>query len=193
ALFGSWFGSYDAERALHDNDFRTRWQYVSYQARNSLVLILIPVGLMVFWRAAGQLFPILNEEWHVATGLLAMAMALTAVVLLPLAVRVILRLRPLPPGPLRDRLTAAAHRLNFRRSGLLVWDTHHGVANALVTGLVPWLRYVVFTDRLLTEFRPEEVEAVFGHEVGHVKHRHLLYYQVFLMTSAVAVVALAGV
>src|SRR5262249_3159403 len=183
ALFGSWFGSYDAERALHDNDFRTRWQYVSYQARNSLVLILIPVGLMIFWRAAGQLFPILNEEWHVATGLLAMAMALTAGVMLPLGVRGMPGFGAPSPGPRRHPLTAAARRLNFHCSDLLVWDTHHGVANALVTGLVPWLRYVVFSDRLLTEFRPEEVEAVFGHEVGHVKHRHLLYYQAFLMTS----------
>jgi STE24 endopeptidase len=30
---------------------------------------------------------------------------------------------------------------------------------------------------------PEEVEAVFGHEVGHVKHHHMVYYLVFLLAS----------
>ncbi len=50
------------------------------------------------------------------------------------------------------------------------------------------LRYVVFTDRLLSEMTPEELEAVFGHEVGHVKHRHILYYLGFLVIS-VGVVA----
>jgi STE24 endopeptidase len=60
------------------------------------------------------------------------------------------------------------------------------MANALVVGLLPWPRYVVFTDKLLEEFRPDEVEAVFGHEVGHVKHQHMLYYVVFFVLSMAA-------
>ena len=58
-----------------------------------------------------------------------------------------------------------------------------GMANAMVVGVLPWLRYVVFTDRLLEEFTADEVEAVFGHEVGHVKHRHMLYYLAFLIAE----------
>src|SRR5262249_10965962 len=38
-------------------------------------------------------------------------------------------------------------------------------------------------DRLLDELTPDEVEAVFGHEVGHVKHGHLLYYLAFMFLS----------
>jgi STE24 endopeptidase len=92
----------------------------------------------------------------------------------------------LPAGPLRDRLRVAARRLKFRCSDILQWDTHQGMANALVIGLLPWPRYVVFTDKLLDEFRPDEVEAVFGHEVGHVKHQHMLYYLVFMVASMAA-------
>jgi Zn-dependent protease with chaperone function len=61
------------------------------------------------------------------------------------------------------------------------------VANAMVIGILPLPRYVVFTDRLLSEMTTEEVEAVFGHEVGHVKHWHMLYYLAFLLTSLVVV------
>src|SRR5262249_31183013 len=86
-------------------------------------------------------------------------------------------------GPLRQRLLAASRRLRFRCSNLLVWNTHGGVANAMVAGVFPFLRYVLFTDRLLEELTPEEVEAVFGHEVGHVKHHHMLCYLVFLLAS----------
>jgi STE24 endopeptidase len=53
----------------------------------------------------------------------------------------------------------------------------------MVIGVFPWPRYVVFTDRLISEFSPDEVEAVFGHEAGHVKHRHLLKYLLFLSGS----------
>src|SRR5262249_43953260 len=47
----------------------------------------------------------------------------------------------------------------------------------------PFLRYVLFTDRLLDDLSADEVEAVFGHEIGHVKHQHMLYYLGFLLLS----------
>jgi STE24 endopeptidase len=48
------------------------------------------------------------------------------------------------------------------------------VVNAAVAGLVRRLRYVFLTDALLLRLREEEIEAVFGHEVGHVRHHHVL-------------------
>src|SRR5207237_4163358 len=39
----------------------------------------------------------------------------------------------------------------------------------------------------------DEIEAVFGHEVGHVKHRHMLYYLGFLVASVAAVWAVVAV
>ena len=57
------------------------------------------------------------------------------------------------------------------------------IANAMVTGLTPWIRYVILTDRLIDELTPDEIEAVFGHEVGHIRHYHLIFYLAFFMTS----------
>src|SRR5262249_54095102 len=106
---------------------------------------------------------------------------------MPWTLRLLLGLRPLPDGELRDRLLAASRRLNFRCSDILLWDTHGGGANAMVVGIVPMVRYVLLTDRLTTEMTGDEVEAVFGHEVGHVKHRHMLYYLGFLLISLTVV------
>jgi STE24 endopeptidase len=64
-----------------------------------------------------------------------------------------------------------------------VWNTRQGVANAMVVGLLPRLRFVVLTDRLLLDLTSDEVEAVFGHEVGHVKHHHMPLYFSFLSIS----------
>jgi STE24 endopeptidase len=58
----------------------------------------------------------------------------------------------------------------------------------MVVGLLPRLRYVVLTDRLLIDLTPDEIEAVFGHEVGHVKHHHMLYYFSFLSISLMVLV-----
>jgi Zn-dependent protease with chaperone function len=104
-------------------------------------------------------------------------------ILMPLLLRFFLGLKPLPPGPLRERLESTARRLNFRYSNVLVWHTRHLFANALVTGFIPWIRYIVLTDRLIDELTPEEIEAVFGHEVGHIKHHHLFFYLAFFLTS----------
>ena len=68
-----------------------------------------------------------------------------------------------------------------------MWNTHRGVANAMVAGIVPWVRYVVLTDRLMAELTPDEIEAVFGHEIGHVKHHHMTYYLGFLAVSVLLV------
>jgi STE24 endopeptidase len=67
------------------------------------------------------------------------------------------------------------------------------MANAMVAGVVPWVRYVILTDRLMSDLTAEEIEAVFGHEIGHAKHHHMLYYLGFLVISVVLVALLCGI
>jgi STE24 endopeptidase len=97
------------------------------------------------------------------------------VLLFPLLLRKVWITRPLKPGPLRSRLENAAARWGFRARDILVWHTDGLVANAAVAGLLPPFRYVFLTDALLERLTDDEIEAVFGHEVGHVRHHHLLF------------------
>jgi Zn-dependent protease with chaperone function len=82
-----------------------------------------------------------------------------------------------------------AKRTGFRFRDLYVWPTRGSVANALVLGLVPRVRFVAFTDKLLDVLSPDERDAVFGHEIGHAKHGHIAYYALFLILSGCAVTA----
>src|SRR6202044_2414044 len=52
-----------------------------------------------------------------------------------------------------------------------------------VTGILPGFRYVLLTDALVDSLTPHEIAAVFGHEIGHIAHRHLLYFGFFFMGS----------
>ncbi len=167
-----------------------RLSYVLFQFRQKLGLVFIPVLLLVFQKELYRAMPRRWREWPWAAnagGILALALVF---VTMPWIVRLVLGLKPLPAGPLRDRLLATGRRLKFRCSNVLLWNTRSGMANAMVIGIVPWIRYVVFTDRLVEDFSPEEVEAVFGHEVGHIRHHHMLYYLGFL-TASMAVLFLA--
>jgi STE24 endopeptidase len=95
----------------------------------------------------------------------------------------------LSDGPLRSQLEGAARRLRFRYSDILVWNTRGNVANAMVTGLFPVPRFVLLSDGLIQHLKPEEIEAVFGHEVGHIKHHHMGLYLGFLMVSLTAMIS----
>jgi Zn-dependent protease with chaperone function len=191
ALILSWTCFYDAERAFQrtarDGDEErtawSRWAYLGFQARHNLGLICVPLLLVILVKDIPRLVPAWVSASPTADGVVMGGIMLSGLACMPLVVRLVLGFRPLPPGPLRDRLLTCARRLRFRCSDVFVWDTRGGVANAMVVGFLPFLRYVVFTDRLLAEMTPDEIEAVFGHEIGHVKHRHMLYYLVFLVIS----------
>ena len=188
ALVLSWACFYDAERALADDrddgrNFWTRSAYVGFHVRQNLALVFLPILLLLAEKELRRRFPALNNEWQVQASILGVAVALAVFITMPWILRQVLGARPLPPGPLRDRLLASARRLHFHCTDVLLWNTRSNVANAMVVGVVPFLRYVLLSDRLLEEMTPDEVEAVFGHEVGHVKHYHMLYYLVFLLTS----------
>ncbi len=161
---------------------RSRWRYVLFKVRHTLGLVFIPLTLLLLQKELHRRFPEM-DDWVILQLFLGIGVAFGVFLFMPWLVRFVLGLEPLPDGPLRRQLFEAARRLRFRCSNILYWNTHGSMANAMVLGLLPWPRYVVFTDRLLEEFTPEEVLAVFGHEVGHVKHHHMLYYVTFLGTS----------
>jgi STE24 endopeptidase len=173
------------EGAGRQRSFGSRGSYVLFQARQKLALVFLPVLLLIVQKEVHRLFPQAWREWQGAVNLAGVVALLAVFAGMPWIMRLVLGLRPLPPGPLRDRLMASARRLRFRCSNLLLWNTRSGMANAMVVGILPWPRYVVFTDRLIEDFQPEEVEAVLGHEVGHIRHHHMIYYLGFLAGSVV--------
>lgn len=190
----AWSRYYDLERALHELSFYSepfpgRWRYVGSQTRDSLILIAPPLLLLLVQQSVMSLVPSLKDD-DLLLPFFGVGLLCFVFVAIPWLLRLLLGLKPLPPGPLRDRLTQTARRLSFRFSDILVWNTRNQVANAMVTGPLRFLRYIILTDRLINELSTDEIEAVFGHEVGHVKHHHMLFYFGFLLASLMVLVIL---
>lgn len=86
------------------------------------------------------------------------------------------RFTPLEDASLRTRIEALLARSGFRSSGLFTMDaskrSSHG--NAFFIGFGKAKRIVLF-DTLLACSQPEEIEAVVAHELGHFKHRHVIF------------------
>ena len=180
-LVVSWAAFYEVDRVLRlavaegpteAVQVAGRGRYVLMQARHYLALLLLPLLVVLAVQdAADRVFPGVLEG---ATGLAIYALPLVLLLaLFPLILRYVWQTRPLEPAALRERLEAAAQRVHFRCREILVWDTSGMVINAAVAGLFPPLRYVFLSDGLLSILGDEEIAAVFAHEMGHVRHRHL--------------------
>jgi STE24 endopeptidase len=132
-----------------------------------------------------------------AEGIVTFCSAMTIFVVAPVLIRAVLPTEPMPDSPLRRRLEAFCRRHKLRYRNILVWHTHSHVGNAAVMGLIPQVRYILLSDLLLETMSEQQIEAVFAHEVGHVVHRHMLWYLAFfkvlaLTLGAIAIVAEAG-
>jgi STE24 endopeptidase len=147
---------------------------------------LAAAGVPPFLEAAD-----LAARYDFVAGLLLLAALAGTLVVFPVLAMAILGARPMPPGPLRERLEAYARRVGLGYRDLYVWPTRGTLPNAAVMGVGRRLRCVVFTDALLDRLDDEEVEAVFAHEAGHALHRHIPLF--FLFTAGYALAMAASV
>ena len=177
-LVFSWAVFYDVDRQLQagspdkPGQLASRREYVRLHVMHHLGLVLVPVLLLLAADDAARfLLPALNDGER--SLLVALVLLPALLVFFPDMLRRIWQTEPLAPGPLRDRLTAAARRWNMPLRDILVWKTQGLVVNAAVAGLMRRRRYVFLTDGLLARLSDEQIEAVFAHEMGHVRYRHL--------------------
>ncbi len=112
--------------------------------------------------------------------------SVVVLVIAPLLLRYIWATEPLPAGPLRDRFVQTCERIGLRYREILLWHTHGMAVNAAVMGFVFPMRYILVSDALLETMDENEIEAVFGHEAGHVRHWHLPFFGVFAIVSMYA-------
>ncbi|WP_152051074.1 M48 family metallopeptidase [Tautonia marina] len=194
-----WWGLFPAERSLKAARVRIGQPirlggHLLMKARQAFGLVL-PVAVLfaLMLEVDRRLESMVQVGAWVHLGLYA-ALGGLILILSPAFVRLSWPSRPLPPGPLRDRLEHLAQRFGFGYTDILVWDTGGTLVNAGVTGALPWFRYVLLTDAMLENLAPRQIEAVFGHEVGHIAHRHLTYFGVFFLgTMGVMALLSAGI
>ncbi|MHC4986189.1 MAG: M48 family metalloprotease, partial [Planctomycetota bacterium] len=189
ALLLSWLIGYRAHRAIRRRIAHripagqkplaiwSRRQYVLFQLRAQILFVGIPLSAIVLaqdvlWALAPRMPSDAAAEWMLVGG--TAATAATVFLLAPAIIIRIWHTRPLPAGPLRDRLDAMCQWLKLRYRQIRVWGSHGVLANAAVMGFVARIRYILLSDALLDRLTPQEILAVFAHEAGHVIHQHML-------------------
>ncbi|HRD33549.1 MAG TPA: M48 family metallopeptidase [Rhodocyclaceae bacterium] len=133
-------------------------------------VIGLPVLVTVLW-----LMGAMGDHWWLWVWLVWLAFNLLASLIWPTFIAPLFnKFTPLADEALKTRVERLLARCGFRAQGLFVMDgsrrSAHG--NAYFTGFGAAKR-IVFFDTLLDKLRPEEVEAVLAHELGHFHHRHI--------------------
>jgi STE24 endopeptidase len=199
----AWTALYPAERIIRREVLQQRvhdgaaarpvWrlgEYLIYKLRHQVFVIAVPMTMILLakhildpYRAS--LNTALRIPW--AADAVLGAAACCVLLIAPVMIRLIWATRPLPAGPLREKLVEQCRRIGLRYRNILVWDSQGLIANAAVMGFVSPLRYIMLSDGLLETMSPRQIEAVFGHEAGHVRHHHLPFFLVFAALSMLIV------
>lgn len=160
--------------------------FVTDQLKGAALLLLLgaPLAAMILWlmHAAGDWWWL--YAWTVWLGFNLLMVWAWPAFIAPL----FNRFSPLEDEALRRRIDALLERCGFSSNGVFVIDgsrrSAHG--NAYFSGFGRNKR-IVFFDTLLDQLRPEEIEAVLAHELGHFKRRHIAKN-----VAVMAVASLAG-
>ena len=195
----SWAVLFPADRAIRDlasaharadgEPARRVWrlsEYLLFNVRYQLLLIVVPMtGILVAYDLAAKYSHRLYAWTHLdyAEQVAMMFAAGLMFLISPLILRYVWSTAVLPSDGLRGRLQRICDRIRLRYQEILIWRSDGVVVNAAVMGLIPTFRYILLSDGLLETMKEEQIEAVFGHEAGHVKHHHIHFYLLFAALS----------
>ncbi len=160
------------------NERNTTWSFQENFLTNLRMIILgAPTLLLPFcYFGTQKIFPQLPFLLFLVL-LLGQYALLTALFgcVIPFVMSWIWKGSPLEDGALRQRLQQLAHNAGVVYRDIILLRTQSSkLANAWVAGILPQWRSVFLTDYLLEHLTLEEIETIFAHELGHIKHRHLL-------------------
>jgi STE24 endopeptidase len=203
SILAAWISLYPADRAIRQVSLEHRllaaaparpvWRlgtYLTFMFRQHVLVIAGPMLPIVI---ANDMTMVYSRQIRDAVGLAwadqAALVLIAGMVFLvaPLMLRFIWPTRPMPTGELRTRLEGLCRRVGLSYRRILIWETDGMVVNAAVMGLVAPLRYILLSDGMLEMMDDRRIEAVFGHEAGHVKKRHIEFYLLFAVLSMLIV------
>ena len=150
--------------------------FVTDQLRNFLLELLLSLAL------AGALIGVhkwLGDWMILAFALVVFGFSLIISFLYPIFSRLGNKFVPLEEGELRDRLMGLLTKHGYRVKAIEVMDASRRTTklNAYFTGFGK-LKTIVLYDNLINAATPEEICAVFAHELGHGLHKDVLKQQI---------------
>ncbi len=128
---------------------------------------------------------LLLESYHFLHFVFTLGFMLCIVYGLPFFVRFLLPTEAFPERLGRAKLLQTSDRCQVKVDQVYLWKTgRSGFPTAFLIGLGWPFRYVFISDALVKILTKAELKAVFAHELGHARHKHLWLILFFLISFA---------
>lgn len=147
------------------------WMWEGLKGMSVAVPIITPLILAFYYciRTFGSLWwlPVATLMFFVSVVLARIA----PVLIFPL----FYKFQPLPDGELKTKILRLCKKVGMSVQGVFVFDMSKNTkkANAAFAGIGKSKR-IILGDTLVANFRDEEIETIFAHELGHYKLRHIM-------------------
>ena len=150
--------------------------FVTDQIRDFLLAVVL--NLMLVWLLA-TLHQALGDGMILLFAVLLLVITLAISFLYPIFSRLGNKFVPLEEGELKDKLMALLIKHGYQVKAIEVMDASRRTTklNAYFTGFGK-LKTIVLYDNLVNAMSPDEICAVFAHELGHGLHKDVLKQQV---------------
>ncbi|MBN2712022.1 MAG: M48 family metalloprotease [Planctomycetes bacterium] len=174
---GSWLPLYRIHRECTPDNWSMR-SFLVHKAQYSffILLLAIPTTFMIgYINANNESISNLVSPMTIMAGIYIMLFL--CVWTFPFLLTMIWGCKKLPQGKLRSRVNELEEKAGVRFSNIFIWNLGGGtMVNAAAVGLFPPFRYLFLSRALIEKLSEEEIDGVVCHEMGHVRHRHLLFY-----------------
>lgn len=147
------------------------------QIKEFIIGLILSVGIGALLMAVHQAL----GDWLILAFAVLMTLVMLAFSFLyPFFSRIFNQFTPLEDGDLKDRLTALLEKHGYRVRAIQVMDASRRTtkSNAYFSGFGK-MKTIVLYDTLVQAMTPDEICAVFAHELGHGLHKDTLRNQIF--------------
>ncbi len=167
----------------------TKKTFILDQIKSLLIELILMTGLCCAFIAIHKVF----GNWLIVIfGAIVFALLLLIAFLYPLFSKIFNKFEPLPEGELRTRLYNLLEENGLTVKEIKVMDgsKRSTKANAYFSGFGK-MKTIVLYDTLLEQMTPDEIVAVFAHEMGHNKHKDTLKMQFMNIINVIVIVLVA--
>jgi len=98
--------------------------------------------------------------------------------LFPYIIQLIWQCKPLSneTQELAKKFELICKQANFKHAGIKTWGLLDDSLSAAIIGIIPKVRYILFTKKILKQLSFNALSAILVHEIGHSYRKHLLIY-----------------
>lgn len=183
----SWIKVFDVERTFGFSRV-TKKTFFRDQAIKLILMSLVSFGGL-------GCFALLFKSplWPLYLAIALILFEIVAMFILPFVIiPMFFKLTPLAQGEVAEKLESFLAEMGLKNTGIYVADASKRTlhSNAFVSGLGKAKKIVLF-DTLLSSLTPDEVCAVFGHELGHWISRHAIKRMGLLWAAQIILILLA--